>query len=557
MGRVGWIRAIVIAVVLSGGLPAPAAGTRDGWLPTGRMLTPRIVHVAAPLPDGRVLVAGGRAASGPPRSLASAERYDPAFDRWAAAAPMGTTREFATATALRDGRVLVVGGYARLGLDAALASAELYDPAADRWIPAAPLADGRANHRAVLLPDGRVLVVAGRRAVSADAELASAELYDPAADRWAPAGALAVARARPAVVLLSGGEVLAVGGYRDGGTREDPGMLATAERYDPRANVWRSAAPMARRRYEPVAVPLPGGQVLVAGDGPAERYDPVADRWSPAGDQGFLAARVTATPLPDGRVLLVGGATRAGAPYDPVAATVYDPLADRLVPVAPTLGGHDFHTATPLPGGRVLVVGAPDADAPTAVPAERYAADLPARRCFAETGHCVAGRFLGYWEAHGGLVLNGYPLGDEVVATLEDGRPYTVQYFERSRLEYHPEQRPPFDVLLGQFGRRFHPADPAADRRDGARYFAETGHNLGGRFRTYWEGHGGLLQFGFPLGEELAEILEDGHVYTVQYFERARFEYHPENPPPDEVLLGQFGRRILAEGSDDRAPASR
>ncbi len=549
MARAGLVRAIAIAVVLLGGLlpPVAPAAARDGWLPTGRMLTPRTVHVAAPLPGGRILVAGGRAADGSSRSLAAAEIYEPATDRWAAAAPLGISREFATATTLRDGRVLVVGGYAQLRLSDALASAELYDPAADRWTAAAPLAGGRANHRAVLLTDGRVLIVAGRRAVAPDAELASAEIYDPVSDRWAPAGALATARARPATALLPDGGVLVVGGYQDRGTRDDPGTLATAERYDPRANAWHPAAPMARRRYEPVAASLPDGGVLVAGDGPTERYDPVADRWSPAGDQGFLAARVTATPLPDGRVLIVGGATRGRAGYDPVAAAVYDPLTDRLDPAAPTTGAHDFHTATPLPDGRVLVVGGLDGGAPTAVPAERYAADLPERRCFPETGHCVAGRFLGYWEAHGGLPSHGYPLGDEVVATLEDGRPYTVQYFERSRLESHPENAAPFDVLLGQFGRRFHPADPAADRRDGARYFEQTGHNLRGRFREYWEGHGGLLQFGYPLSEEFPERLEDGTTYTVQYFERARLELHPENPAPDDVLLGQFGRRILAE----------
>ena len=70
-----------------------------------------------------------------------------------------------------------------------------------------------------------------------------------------------------------------------------------------------------------------------------------------------------------------------------------------------------------------------------------------------------------------------------------------------------------------------------------------------GRFAAYWEESGGLAQFGFPLREELAERLEDAKAYTVQYFERARFEHHPENPAPNDVLLGQFGRRVLAETS--------
>ena len=167
-------------------------------------------------------------------------------------------------------------------------------------------------------------------------------------------------------------------------------------------------------------------------------------------------------------------------------------------------------------------------------------------QCVAETGHCVRGPFLASWQAHGGLALNGYPLGDAGFETLEDGRAYTVQYFERTRLEYHPENAAPNDVLLGQLGRAIHPADPAAAPLADARSFAETGHNLRAGFRAYWEANGGLAQFGYPLTEEFQAQLEDGKTYTVQYFERARFEYHPENQPPDDVLLGQFGRRFFA-----------
>jgi hypothetical protein len=170
-----------------------------------------------------------------------------------------------------------------------------------------------------------------------------------------------------------------------------------------------------------------------------------------------------------------------------------------------------------------------------------------APRCFAETGYCIRGRFLTYWTTWGGLAVNGYPLSDEFVQTLEDGREYTVQYFERVRMEHHPENAPPDDVLLGQFGRRFHPADPPVAQQSDGLYFAATGHNVRGRFAAYWEQYGGLRQFGYPLTEEFEERLEDGKVYTVQYFERARFEHHPENPVPYDLLLGQFGRRILAE----------
>ena len=187
----------------------------------------------------------------------------------------------------------------------------------------------------------------------------------------------------------------------------------------------------------------------------------------------------------------------------------------------------------------------------------------PARaadQCFPQTGRCVPERFYAYWQQHGGLALNGYPLSDPFTETLEDGKQYTVQYFERVRMEHHPENAPPYDVLLGQFGRVMYPVDPqypeaiAAAPLPGAVFFGASGHNLGGQFLAYWEANGGLAQFGYPLSEELREQLEDGKDYRVQYFERARLELHPENPAPYDVLLGQFGRRILAARTTASAP---
>jgi len=198
--------------------------------------------------------------------------------------------------------------------------------------------------------------------------------------------------------------------------------------------------------------------------------------------------------------------------------------------------------------------------------ATRAAGAAPAESCFPQTGFCVQGRFLDYWQQHGGLAINGYPLTVERREWLEDGNTYTVQYFERARLELRPENMPPYDVLLGQFGRRFCPSQgegaaatcipaPRGEVPEyPAVYFAETQHNLSDatrghrailivtNFRTYWETNGGLAQFGYPLSEPFAEILEDGREHTVQYFERARFETSSQG-----VMLGQFGRRALAE----------
>ena len=75
--------------------------------------------------------------------------------------------------------------------------------------------------------------------------------------------------------------------------------------------------------------------------------------------------------------------------------------------------------------------------------------------CFPETGQCVQEPFLTYWRTRGGLAIHGYPLSTASPEQLEDGKAYTVQYFERSRFEHHPEHAgTQFEVLLGQFGRR-------------------------------------------------------------------------------------------------------
>jgi hypothetical protein len=76
-----------------------------------------------------------------------------------------------------------------------------------------------------------------------------------------------------------------------------------------------------------------------------------------------------------------------------------------------------------------------------------------------------------------------------------------------------------------------------------ARYFPETHHTVRGVFLSYWTAHGGLAQQGYPLTEEFQEQNKlNGKTYTVQYFERAVFELHPENQPPFNVLLSQLGK---------------
>jgi hypothetical protein len=169
---------------------------------------------------------------------------------------------------------------------------------------------------------------------------------------------------------------------------------------------------------------------------------------------------------------------------------------------------------------------------------------------FPETGKTVSGIFLDYWNGHGALAQFGYPISDLLQEESElDGKTYIVQYFERAIFEYHPENQPPYDVLLSQLGTfLYNEAYPNGapnqqpNTSEGSALFPETGKRVGGKFFDYWNAHGGLLQFGYPISDEFVEQSGlDGKQYVVQYFERAVMEYHPENQAPYDVLLSQLG----------------
>ena len=192
---------------------------------------------------------------------------------------------------------------------------------------------------------------------------------------------------------------------------------------------------------------------------------------------------------------------------------------------------------------------------------------------FPATGQSLQGRFLEYWRGNGGLAVFGYPI------TAQSGAPL-AQAFERARFEYHPENQAPYDVLLGRLGvealqaqGRDWQAFPnvasapapsthstssgqAGSGQGGCRYFAETKHSLCGAFAAYWQSHGlefdgrrgttfneSLALFGMPLSEPQQEMIE-GQTVLVQWFERGRFEYHPENQAPYDVLLGRLGSAL-------------
>ncbi|MEO8286612.1 MAG: extracellular solute-binding protein [Chloroflexota bacterium] len=173
---------------------------------------------------------------------------------------------------------------------------------------------------------------------------------------------------------------------------------------------------------------------------------------------------------------------------------------------------------------------------------------------FPETGKTVSGRFLEYWKANGGLPQQGYPITSEMQeVSATDGKTYTVQYFERAVFEKHPENKAPNDVLLSLLGNFAYKAKYGTAGAPGQKVstenptkFSQTNHSVGGKFLAYWNKNGGLAQQGYPISDEFTEKSDlNGKDYTVQYFERAVFELHPENQAPYDVLLSQLGTSQL------------
>lgn len=202
-----------------------------------------------------------------------------------------------------------------------------------------------------------------------------------------------------------------------------------------------------------------------------------------------------------------------------------------------------------------------------AVPAPQALQAQTDERCFSETGFCISGPIRAYWEQNGGLAVFGLPIGPQQEMVGEDGQARQTQWFERHRLELHPENDPPYNVLLGRIGverlaqqgrdwRTFPPLDPVNADAESCAFFAETEHIVCDEFLTAFRSYGlnfpntpgitreeSLALFGLPISQVMTETIE-GQEYQVQWFERARFELHPQNDPPFNVLFGRLGAEL-------------
>jgi hypothetical protein len=300
-------------VLVSGGFSIDVLASVDVFDPllgtftsTGSLLNARQNHTSNLLGNGKVLVAGGQGGVAGGLALASAETYDPGTGTFSLVGPMAGPRFFHSATLLPDGKVLVVGGRASQAGRDLLATAEVFDPGSNTFTATGSMSEARYWHTATLLANGKVLVTGGYGITGGP--LASAEIYDPGNGHFTSTGSMRTARyGQTATLIPSTGKVLVAGGY--GST-----YLDSAELYDPVAETFEDTGSLTYPRYFQTATALPGGKVLVAGGmvggyalATAELFDPVLATFVPTGSMEAERYMDTATLLDTGEVLVAGG----------------------------------------------------------------------------------------------------------------------------------------------------------------------------------------------------------------------------------------------------------
>jgi serine/threonine protein kinase len=295
-----------------------------------------------------------------------------AHGQFALTGSMVVARTGQTATLLQDGRVLIAGGYDTANKP--LASAELYDPLTGKFSLTGSMASGRTDDTATLLNDGSVLVAGGYD--DGGKEVGSAEVYNPDSGTFAETGSMTGARAEHTATLLEDGRVLIAGGFDNW----------SAETYDPTTGRFTATGHMTTGRSGQTATLLADGRVLLTGgccdfdrlpEGAtplpapeanpsvglqsAELFDPNTGSFTATGSMTTPREWHTATPLSDGRVLIAGGSADFFYGYNELtgleSTELYDPNTGKFTAAASMAEPLWGHTATLLPNSRVLVVG--------------------------------------------------------------------------------------------------------------------------------------------------------------------------------------------------------
>ena len=190
-----------------------------------------------------------------------------------------------------------------------------------------------------------------------------------------------------------------------------------------------------------------------------------------------------------------------------------------------------------------------------------------------QSGHTIAEPFWSFWSTAVDPVRTfGFPISEPFIerSFTDPNTVYRVQYFERAILEEQPAPlsanaaRP---VIVGRLlgtemvrdRQNEPPFQPVERPAEDPSFDTVTRHTIVDQpapFRQFFDRNGGITAFGRPLSEQFEERnAATGMTYWVQYFERQRMEWHPENPPADEVQLGLLGTEYHASHASSHDPA--
>ncbi len=319
----------------------------------GQLNHPRREHHATLLPTGQVLVAGGLDV----HAVAATELYTPGSG-FRDIGNLVTPRFYSAAVGLRTGQVLYLGGFDTSEITV-LKQAELYDPF---WAGVGPMHEGRQDHSATLLQDGRVLLAGGGDGGSGTRS--TAELFDPATGTFTSVG-MVEARSKHAAAMLGNGAVLLAGGQNTGTQ-----FLASAEVFDPTAGSFSRTASLSSPRLGHTATALADGRVMIAGGfGPTVWASTEIYSLNAGPSQGTFAAGPAMTRdrlghasvrLDNGHVLSTGGwsSVAGGITY---AIEEFDPAGGAFSLWSNSswfVTNRRDHTIAALPGqSRALVAG--------------------------------------------------------------------------------------------------------------------------------------------------------------------------------------------------------
>jgi len=358
-GRRSWKYSLAVLVLLGLAAVIPAGGdlpvdkfsarppetpstVQYQWQEVSGVLVPRTSAAVVVLHDGDIMIIGGTTPDGPTKS---SEVFDMKVGAWRPGPVMATKRTGHTATLLNDGRILVAGGDTGSGTTS---SAEILTASTSTSTVTPSMTFPRSGHAAILLTDGKVLVVGGSDWISGTWK--QAEMYDPAQNKWLPAGAMANPRVFFTFEKLADGRVLAVNGD----------LIGTSEIYDPVTNSWGGAAQMSAKRYYAASAIIDGGKVLAAGGllsgsplKSAELYDPVSNSWTPTGSMSVARASFSLTKIAGGAVMAAGSYSKLGTT---MTTEVYYPSNMTWADSQQMIHSRGGHGYAALSNGTVFVI---------------------------------------------------------------------------------------------------------------------------------------------------------------------------------------------------------